>query len=37
MSELRGRFCTFMGLDPFVDHASINRWAIRFLPLLEIF
>ena len=19
----------------FVDHASINRWAIRFLPLLE--
>ena len=19
----------------FVDHSSINRWAIRFLPLLE--
>ncbi len=21
----------------FVDHSSINRWAIRFLPLLEKF
>jgi len=20
----------------FVDHSSINRWVIRFLPLLEI-
>jgi len=22
-------------LGVFVDHSSINRWAIRFMPLLE--